>query len=102
MEDPAPLWAMIHEDDVAAMQQSVALSAETLSHWVHDWRIRTKSGKEKWLHGIGTPRRLNNGDIVWNSVIFDVTRERDTSMAISNTLSNIVHVLAATHEARDT
>lgn len=73
--DATPLWSAILPEDLSDMQASVRRSSERLARWQHRWRIRTPSGKLKWLDGYGHPARGPNGDILWNSLILDVTVE---------------------------
>lgn len=72
-DDPTPIWALTHDEDLAGMQASVQTSAEELSLWSHRWRIITPTGVCKWLHGRGTPRPLRDGSISWYTVITDVS-----------------------------
>ncbi|MEB3211032.1 MAG: PAS domain S-box protein [Leptolyngbyaceae bacterium] len=72
-ESAQALWDMVHPDDRQASYESVRESARTLLPWLCEWRIITPSGKTKWLQGAGRPRRLDNGDLIWNSVILDVS-----------------------------
>ncbi len=74
--DPTPIWQMIHPEDVPPMLASVQESARTLQPWHYIWRLTTPSGRFKWLEGRGLPRREENGDTVWHSVIIDVTEQR--------------------------
>lgn len=74
--DPTPIWQMIHPEDVPPMLDSVHESARTLQPWHYIWRLTTPSGRFKWLEGRGLPRREENGDTVWHSVIVDVTEQR--------------------------
>ncbi len=74
--DPMPIWDMIHPEDVPPMMESVHESARTLTPWHYIWRLTTPSGKFKWLEGRGLPRREENGNTVWHSVILDVTDQR--------------------------
>jgi signal transduction histidine kinase len=102
--DPTLLWKMVHPDDIEAMQQSVGASAQDLSDWVHRWRIETASGARKWLEGRGKPRRLDDGTIVWNSFIVDVSKEinaqeeierRDAKVrSLTNTLESVSRINA--------
>ena len=73
--DPTALWATILPEDLQATQDTVMASAETLGPWHHRWRIRTHTGKLKYLEGRGRPERLGEGAIRWNSLILDVTEE---------------------------
>lgn len=72
-EDAAVLWSMIEPEDLPAMQDSVIASAASLSQWTHEWRITTPSGTRKHVSAMGTPKRLEDGSVVWNSLIIDVT-----------------------------
>jgi len=71
--DAQRIWAMVLPEDRAGMQNSVLESARTLQPWNCEWRIVTPSGKLKWLHGSGNPTRQPNGDVVWGTVILDVS-----------------------------
>jgi len=80
--DPSALWAMVKEEDLPAMQQSVMTSAETMLPWDSQWRITTPSGKKKWLHGRGTPTRLEDGSTMWNSLILDISSLKAAEAAL--------------------
>ncbi len=71
--DPAALWAMILEEDIESVQKSVARSAELLAPWDVQYRMVTPSGKRKCLHGRGLPRRLDDGSVVWNTLVLDIS-----------------------------
>ena len=78
-----PLWNMVFPEDVEAMQESVMLSAATLKPWFYEWRIRTPSGKLKWLQGRGNPQEGKSQTVVWDTVIIDVTKEKLVEQALS-------------------
>ena len=81
-KDTRILWEMIHPEDLSGMQASVAESADTLKPWSWAWRITTPSGKVKWLEAAGKPTLQPNGDLIWDSLILDVTdrkRAEETS-----------------------
>lgn len=73
--NPSLLWELIVDEDLADMQTSVMDSGKRMQPWFHRWRIHTLSGTLKWLEGRGTPSRLTNGAILWNSLILDVSPE---------------------------
>ncbi len=81
--DPAQLWGMIDEADLPGMQASVAESAQKLSPWSYRWRITTPSGKRKWLHGRGRCTAMDNGDVMFNSLILDITDQVNTQQALT-------------------
>ncbi len=82
MADVSILWKMIHPDDLAAMQASVMDSAQTLSPWFWAWRITTPSGRGKWLEAAGRPTRQVNGDVIWDTLIVDVTDRKQAEEAL--------------------
>jgi PAS domain S-box-containing protein len=81
--DPALLWGMVDPEDLPAMQASVEASARTLGQWDHRWRIETPSGARKSLHGRGRPALREDGAILWNTVILDVTDQVETERRLS-------------------
>jgi len=81
---PSAIWDMIIDKDVQGMRASILKSAQTLSFWMHEWQIITPSGILKTLYGTGSPRKLVNGDIIWNSVIIDVSAERHMQNALDS------------------
>ena len=70
-----PLWplSLIHPDDKASFDRSLALSAQTLSPWHWEGRHRLESGKIRWIQGASRPQRLPDGGTLWNGLIVDTT-----------------------------
>ena len=81
-ENAQILWDMVHPDDVEPLQESVMLSAATLQHWVYEWRITTPSGKAKWLQGRGNPKETADQTIVWDTVIVEITEQKQVEQAL--------------------
>ncbi|MCS6813268.1 MAG: EAL domain-containing protein [Cyanobacteria bacterium] len=73
VEDASILWGMVHPEDLPIVRASVIASAQTLQPWFQLCRITTPSGREKWLEAAGRPTRQANGDIIWDTLILDVT-----------------------------
>ena len=82
VEDAQILWEVIHPDDRSAMYESVLDSARTLEPWFWQWRIITPSGKMKWLEAAGRPERHDNGDVVWDTLIMDVSDRLQAEAAL--------------------
>lgn len=71
--DVNKIWACTLPEDIPEMRASILHSAETMTPWRHDWRIRTRDGFLKWVSGIGIPHKLDDGSVVWDTIITDVT-----------------------------
>lgn len=80
--DATLLWQMVHPEDRPHMYESVMESARTLNPWSFSWRIRTPSGCEKWLEAAGRPIRQPNGDIIWDTLILDVSDRKQAEAAV--------------------
>ncbi|TVQ17727.1 MAG: PAS domain S-box protein [Leptolyngbya sp. DLM2.Bin15] len=76
------LWDMVHPEDISGMYASVMESARTLQPWSWSWRITTPSGRQKWLEASGRPDRQSNGDIIWDTLIVDVSDRKQAEHAI--------------------
>ncbi len=74
--DAAPIVRLIHPDDIGPFQQSVMDSAMSLSRWEFEGRIITPSGKLKWFHAASRPELAENGDIVWQGLLMDISHQK--------------------------
>ena len=75
-ENPELIFAMVAPDHLPALQQAIAISAQTLENWEYEWRSTTPSGKQKWLRGISKPERQLDGSILWDGCIIDISERK--------------------------
>jgi PAS domain S-box-containing protein len=90
------LWEPIHPDDLSNMASSIKESAENLSFWNHNWRIIHPSGETKWLNGRAQPIKQDDGSIIWQSVILDITALKEKELNVLE-LSKKLEVYAKKH-----
>ncbi|PZO36233.1 MAG: hypothetical protein DCF19_22050 [Pseudanabaena frigida] len=69
-------------EDYQVFFQSVDYSAQTLTAWILKYRIKTPSGKIKWISGQAQPVLQEDGSIVWNGVITDISDLKQTELAL--------------------
>ncbi|MEL7141075.1 MAG: PAS domain S-box protein [Cyanobacteria bacterium J06573_11] len=75
--DAATLIDLIHPDDRAAFDQSVAESAQTLNDW--NWQGRfVLSDRTVWVQGVSRPERLPDNGILWDGLLIDITALKQT------------------------
>ena len=99
--DAGRIIDIIHPDDRPAFDRSVDVSAATLAPWKWEGRIVLPSGEQKWLQGASRPERQENGDIVWDGLLMDITeRKRAEHVARGQTaaLSSTLNALTARPE----
>ena len=82
VKDAQILWDLIFPEERSSMYESVLASARTLEPWFWQWRITTPSGQVKWLEAAGRPERQDNGDVVWDTLIIDVSDRKRAEAAL--------------------
>ncbi|MBK1681016.1 hypothetical protein CKO20_11615 [Rhodocyclus tenuis] len=71
--DPDALSSCILEEDRAGQRESILHAVTTRSAWRHDYRIRTRSGSVKWVRGDSLPELKDDGSVIWNGILIDVS-----------------------------
>lgn len=62
--------------DYHHVMETIRESANTLCQWYCLWRSRKPDGGISWHEGLGSPRKLSDGSILWDSIITDVTEKQ--------------------------
>ena len=76
VNDATPIVQTIHPDDLPMFQNSVLESAMQLSPWNFEARQKTSNGDWKWFHAASRPQLQENGDIIWEGLVMDVTARK--------------------------
>ena len=80
--DPQLLRDAVHPDDRARWLAAIEESAARLAPFAGDFRILLREGEFHWFRTLATPRREDDGSIVWNGVSIDVTELKTTEQAL--------------------
>jgi PAS domain S-box-containing protein len=81
-ENPEIFYRFIMGDtrlSSGAMYQDVLKNPQTISL---ELKATTKDGETRWIRNIAEPYPLQNGDVVWNGVIIDITERVLTQEAL--------------------
>jgi PAS domain S-box-containing protein len=70
------IYQLIHPIDLPEFAESMMVSAQTLQPWLQEHRIITPSGKWKYLQVQAKPEKQDNGDIVWDGMMTDITERK--------------------------
>jgi PAS domain S-box-containing protein len=83
------MFSCLHPDDLPKIQESIVYSAVNMEPWQQEWRAIMRSGKLKWMRGVSRPERVNlttligqEGDIVWEGMVLDITDLKQTEAAL--------------------
>ncbi|MEQ1904556.1 MAG: PAS domain S-box protein [Pirellulaceae bacterium] len=81
-ENAAPLFAMVHADDLADLREAITESARCLSDWRHEWRGHDPVRGELWIEVNAIPLRERDGSTLWHGVATEVTARKLDDLAL--------------------
>ena len=76
MADADAFRQLIVEEDRPRCVAAEGKSAREMTPFDCEFRQRTVTGEVKWVHCRSTPRQLENGAILWDGVVTDITERR--------------------------
>lgn len=80
--DGSVVYSRIHPDDFANVVASIQLSAENLTLWHHEYRVKFSDGTINWLLGNALPQRLADGGVLWHGFISDISGQKEIESAL--------------------
>ncbi len=80
--DASLLHNLLLEDDLSYITPQIEASAQNLSVFDVQVRERSPSGEIRWLRLCSTPRRLEDGRVVWDGIRLDVNDLKQTEIAL--------------------
>ncbi|MEG4584339.1 AAA family ATPase [Microcoleus sp. MOSTC5] len=83
-----------HPDDRAETFRAVIESAQTLTQFQHEWRIITPNGNVKWVKAASQPERREDGEIVWDGMLIDITDRKQAEAAVIQKSQELEQTLA--------
>ncbi len=72
----APLWAILHPDDIEHLNAGIAASAQTMTPWRDEFRVRHPSRGEIWVEGHSMPVREPDGSILWHGYLQNISERK--------------------------
>ena len=81
-EDASKVLSKVHPDDYAACVASIQKSAEDLSPWQHEFRVKFDDGMVHWRFGNALPQREADGSTLWHGFISDITDRKQAEAEI--------------------
>jgi PAS domain S-box-containing protein len=75
-DDASAVLAVLHPDDYATVTASIQQSAQDLSPWSHEYRVRFSDGTVQWLLGNAVPEREADGSVLWTGFITNINERK--------------------------
>ncbi len=79
----------VHKADWGKVENAFYSSMENLSTWNLDYRVVLPTKGIRWLRGHGKPEKLNDGSILWNGYISDITDQKVKEEQTFNAMTKI-------------
>jgi PAS domain S-box-containing protein len=80
---PAIIFDMVVAEDRSEFDRILGAALSQGKSWQWEGRLRTPKGSTKVIRGASEPTRLDNGDILWDGILFDVTREAQADLLLA-------------------
>ena len=75
-EDASKVFANLHPDDLAGIVESIQKSAQELTPWQYEYRVRFADDTVRQLYGNAVPQREEDGAVLWHGFITDITERK--------------------------
>ncbi len=86
MQNNAQVWEQVRQGgDLEPMLKSIEQAITNRTKWHFTWRNILPDGRERWHEGFGTPYFYPDGTVLFNSMIFDRTEERNATRLYEET-----------------
>ncbi|MDO9105420.1 MAG: PAS domain S-box protein [Methylovulum sp.] len=97
-DDASPVFATLHPDDYDGIVASIEASAQNLTPWHYDYRVRFDDGTVRWLSGNSLPEREADGSMIWHGFITDITERKGVEAKIQR-MTNLYAALSQCNQA---
>ncbi len=74
--DAQKVLNVLHPDDYEGVIASIMSSAQNLTPWRHEYRVKFDDGEVRWLFGNALPQKEEDGAILWHGFIDDITERK--------------------------
>ena len=89
LEDDSKVFDLYHPDDRDGIIASIRKSAQDLTPWLHEFRLKLYDDTERWVSGSSTPQREKDGSTLWHGVIIDITDRKRIENALFESESRL-------------
>ncbi|MEM9539188.1 MAG: PAS domain S-box protein [Cyanobacteria bacterium P01_E01_bin.42] len=83
LQDVRRVWARIHPEDLLWLGDAVRVSAETLQPFTSSYRLFLPEKGLRWVQNMSHVERLNNGDVVWDGIVVDISDRKIVEQELS-------------------
>ena len=75
-DDASPVFSAVHPEDLPQHLASIQASAQGLTPWHNEYRLKFAGEPDVWLLGNAIPQREADGSVLWHGFINDITERK--------------------------
>jgi len=93
---------ILYPNDRASFHQSMRTSADKLTLWNWEGRIvMAQNGKIKWVNMRCTPRKLDNGDVLWEGFMTNISQSKFAGIGLKQSQEQLRELSSHIQDARE-
>ena len=93
---------ILYPNDRTSFQQSMRTSADKLTLWNWEGRIvMAQNGKIKWINMRCTPRKLDNGDVLWEGFMTNISQSKFAGIGLKQSQDQLRELSSHIQDARE-
>ncbi|WP_300655296.1 PAS domain S-box protein [Pseudomonas sp.] len=93
--------SLVHPDDQASYRRSQDAALAGDSDWQWQGRIVTRAGQLRWADIKATARRLGEGRVVWDGIVWDITENKQVELALGESRARLRELSAHLESVRE-
>ncbi|MCK9282578.1 MAG: PAS domain S-box protein, partial [Melioribacteraceae bacterium] len=97
--DSAIILNRLHPEDYDSVIESILKSFETLEIWDYEFRVNLPKKGLRWLRGIAKPEKLDDGSVVWNGYMSDITEKKCADLELQKSELRLKSIIEGTQVA---
>jgi len=98
-EDVSKVFALIHPNDYDGMWQSIHQSAQNLTPWNYEFRVKFDGDKDHWLHGKAIPEKEADDSTLWHGFITDISERKQIEQVLRSNEELLNIITSSAHDA---
>lgn len=92
LENVQLIWDQVIPEDIEELAHTINKAIDTLTDFECLYRIKTPSDKIKWMHSKGSPRAFENGSVIIDAIVTDISKEKEIELELSQKEKQLTHI----------
>jgi signal transduction histidine kinase/DNA-binding NarL/FixJ family response regulator len=101
-QNPSLFQNILYPNDRASFHQSMRTSADKFALWNWEGRVvMAQNGKIKWINMRCTPRKLDNGDVLWEGFMTNISQSKFAGIGLKQSQDQLRELSSHIQDARE-